>query len=92
MVKKTKLMLIAALAVFSLSSSALAKSYESRGVNAAENGPGVQRQFRPFFHSARQHGRQLYDMAPRERPTGDPNSSAYTGGGSLGYNQMLLID
>jgi hypothetical protein len=90
MIKKTELTLIAALAVLSLSSPAFAQSY---GVNAAENGPmGIQRQTRPLFHSVRQHRRQLYDMAPSGLPAGDPNSSAQTGGGSLGYNQMLLID
>lgn len=90
MVMKTNLTLIAALAVLSLSSPALAQSY---GIYAGENGPiGTQRQTRPLFDQVRQHGRQLYDMAPNERAAGDPNSSANTGGGSLGYNQMLLID
>ncbi len=90
MVKRTELTLIAALAVLSLSSPAFAQSY---GVNAEENGPiGVQRQTRPRFDSVRQHGRQLYDLAPSDLPAGGPGSSARTGGGSLGYNQMLLID
>jgi hypothetical protein len=89
-IKKTKLALIAALAILSLSSPVLAQSH---GVNAAESGPvGTQRQGPPFFHSVRRHGRQLYDLAPSELPASNPNSSASTGGGSLGYNQMLLID
>jgi hypothetical protein len=89
-IKKTKLALIAALAILSLSSPVLAGSY---GVNAAQSGPiGKQRRSPPFFHSVRRHGRQLYDVAPSELPAGNPNSSASTGGGSLGYNQMLLID
>jgi hypothetical protein len=31
-------------------------------------------------------------MAPQNPWARDPNSAAATGGGSLGYNQMLLID
>jgi hypothetical protein len=46
----------------------------------------------PPFHSARHHGGALYDEVPSNRSAGDPNSAAATGGGSLGYNQMLLID
>jgi hypothetical protein len=89
-IKKTKFALIAALAILNFSSPVLARSY---GVNAAGNGPIVtQHQSRPFSDSARRHGRQLYDMAPSRPPAGNPNSSASTGGGSLGYNQMLLID
>lgn len=88
--KKTKLTLIAALAILSFSSPALAQSY---GIYAGENGPRrTQHQTRPLFDPVRQHGRQLYDMAPSERAARDPNSSASAGGGSLGYNQMLLID
>jgi hypothetical protein len=103
MIKKTNLTLIAALAVLSLSSPALAQSFDSDfgtgnvlsfsyGGNGAENGGvGVQRQTRPLFDSVREHGRQLYDMAPSDPPAVSPNSSVDTGGGSLGYNQMLLI-
>jgi hypothetical protein len=39
--------------------------------------------------SIRQNGLNAQAMAPRARPAFNPNSPASTGGGSLGYNDML---
>jgi hypothetical protein len=38
--------------------------------------------------------RPIYDMVPRDTAPShsDSNEPAQTGGGSLGYNQMLLVD
>jgi hypothetical protein len=95
MIDKKKLMLTAMLMVISLSAPALARSNgcDSRdgyGVNSDEN--GIQHDVCPPFRSVRHHGRALYDKAPSNWTARDPNSAAATGGGSLGYNQMLLID
>jgi hypothetical protein len=42
----------------------------------------------------RAHRTAIYDMVPGYNPQthSDSNDPAATGGGSLGYNQMLLID
>ena len=42
----------------------------------------------------RAHRTAIYDMVPGYSPQthSDSNDPATTGGGSLGYNQMLLID
>jgi hypothetical protein len=44
----------------------------------------------------RHNGRKAFAAAPRARaalrPISNPNSPANTGGGSLGYNERLLID
>jgi hypothetical protein len=95
MINKKKLMLTGVLVVISLSAPAFARSdsCDSRGdygVNSDEN--GIRHDVCPPFHSVRHHGRPLYDVVPSNRSAGDPNSAAATGGGSLGYNQMLLID
>jgi hypothetical protein len=101
MMKKTKLALLAATVAIGLSSPALAQSSNSSlgvgnellvgyGVNSDEN--GIQRHSRPQFHAARPRARALYNVAPSNPSALDPNSTAATGGGSLGYNQMLLID
>jgi hypothetical protein len=101
MMKKTKLALLATIVALGLSSPALAQSSNSGlaaakelligyGVNSDEN--GVRWHSRPQFHVARSHGRTLYDVAPSNPSALDPNSTTATGGGSLGYNQMLLID
>ncbi|HEY2756308.1 MAG TPA: hypothetical protein VGJ01_11270 [Pseudolabrys sp.] len=46
--------------------------------------------------TVRRDGRNAYAAAPRARsafrPRSNPNSPASTGGGSLGYNERLLID
>jgi hypothetical protein len=86
MMKKTKLALLAAIVAAGLSSPALARV--GYGVNSGENGIHSQ----PQFRVARPHGRALYNVAPSNPSARDPNSTAATGGGSLGYNQMLLID
>jgi hypothetical protein len=95
MVNKRTLILTAILRVISLSTPAFAQSYnyvgaDHGGVNSDEN--GVKWHDPPLVHSARPRGRAPYDMAPQNPWARDPNSAAATGGGSLGYNQMLLID
>jgi hypothetical protein len=44
----------------------------------------------------RHNGRNAYAASPRARsvlrPSSNPNSPANTGGGTLGYNERLLID
>jgi hypothetical protein len=100
-VLKKKLALIAALAVIGL--SALAQSLNPEfvtdressfgyGVNSDENGIfKVPQHSRPLFDSIRRHGHVSYGEAQPDLRV-DANSPATTGGGSLGYNQMLLID
>jgi hypothetical protein len=39
----------------------------------------------------RQNGFDAFAMSPATQPNLDPNSPALAGGGSLGYNQMLLL-
>jgi hypothetical protein len=50
--------------------------------------------FRSGQYPVRQDGRNAYAAVPRARSSFGPssNSPASTGGGSLGYNEMLLID
>ena len=36
-----------------------------------------------------QHARPLYNMAPGSAPANGRDDPAFTGGGSLGYNQMI---
>jgi hypothetical protein len=36
-----------------------------------------------------QHARPLYNMAPGSAPVNGRDDPAFTGGGSLGYNQMI---
>ena len=96
MVNKRALILTAMFTVISLSPPAFAQSYNSYvgtdhgGVNSDEN--GVNWHDPPPVYSARSRGRALYDMAPQNPWAREPNSAAATGGGSLGYNRMLLID
>jgi hypothetical protein len=53
------------------------------------------RRHRPAVHAVRRRRPAAYNVLPGYNyapPKADPNSPAMTGGGSLGYNQMLLID
>jgi hypothetical protein len=53
------------------------------------------RRRRPAVYAVRRHPPTVYNVVPSYNyapAQSDPNSPAMTGGGSLGYNQMLLID
>lgn len=50
---------------------------------------------RPAVYAVRRHRPAVYNAVPsynNPATQSDPNAPAMTGGGSLGYNQMLLID
>ena len=55
-------------------------------------GLGARRHYsRARSTSARRHDRAVYNYVPSDPLDPSPNSAAATGGGSLGYNQMVLI-
>jgi hypothetical protein len=73
MTSVSKLAFLAAIAVAGVTSPALAKS----GAN---------------LHSAKvpaRHSGRLFDMAPQSEPARNSDAPSATGGGSIGYNQML---
>ncbi len=43
----------------------------------------------PTHKASVQHARPLYNMAPGSAPVNGRDDPAFTGGGSLGYNQMI---
>jgi hypothetical protein len=113
MINKSKLAVIAVLAVMSAASPGLAQSFNKGDGTGNElpfaYGPGGTK---PTWTvapqndqiAAREHGRNsiaavgtnglhAYAAVPfATRSDVDSNAPAATGGGSLGYNQMLLID
>jgi hypothetical protein len=96
MTNKTKLALIAALAVMRLAATpALAQSY-SGGYETGNvlpfNSQSVapRRAFHPAaVHAARRNGMNSFAMEPREQSNFNSDSPAATGGGSIGYNELL---
>jgi hypothetical protein len=97
----SKLALIAAIAAASIASPALAQSFDpeagSGNVVPFSYGPNpIQRDavaVRPGSQgkiAARRNGLHAFAMVPRGAAVGDANDPAVTGGGSAGYNEMLL--
>lgn len=93
MTTKSKLALIAAIAAVSFASPVLAQSFDP------EFGSGNVLPF-AYEQTTSQHQQNavrpsgLYDfaMVPRApQVKSNPNDPAFTGGGSLGYNELLLI-
>ena len=104
MMKKTTLALIAALAATGITSPVFAQSYspgdgtgnvlpfaygaggiKQRSVAVPPAGLADTEQF-----VARGNGRHLYAFVPSAGPAASSNDPAATGGGSAGYNEMLL--
>jgi hypothetical protein len=83
----TKLAL-SALGIAMLATPALAGSY---GVGAGNVAASKYEATTPQNDkiAVRQRGLNAYAMVPHAPAGSDPNSPAATGGGSLGYNQML---
>jgi hypothetical protein len=107
MVKKTTLALIAALAAAGIASPAFAQSFNpdagtgnalsfAYGAGAVKQRPvavppaGLAAE--PEHLAGRDNGRDLYAFVPSAGPAASSaNDPAATGGGSTGYNEMLLI-
>jgi hypothetical protein len=107
MMKKTTLALTVALAATGIASPAFAQSYnpgdgtanalpfaygagaiKQRSVAVPPAGPAVE----PRQLAARDNGRHLYAFVPSAgAAASSSNDPAATGGGSTGYNEMLLI-
>jgi hypothetical protein len=90
---KTKVALTAAMVL----STAVSASAASKHRGAPRHRPAIYavRRRRSEAYAVRRHPPAAYNVIPSYgyAPTqADPNSPAMTGGGSLGYNQMLLID
>jgi hypothetical protein len=88
-----KIIMIVALGATVLATPAFAQSFNqgfgtgnvlpfSYGPTAAANGSAA---------VSHQSGRRLFDMVQSD-PASNSNTPAATGAGSLGYNEMLLID
>ena len=90
---KTKVALAAAMIV----STAVSASAATQHRAAPRHRPAVYavRRRRPPVYAVRRRPPAVYNVLPGYHyapPQADPNSPEMTGGGSLGYNQMLLID
>ena len=90
---KTKVALTAAMVL----STAVSASAATKHRDAPRHRPAIYavRRRRPAVYAVRRHPPAVYNVAPGYNyapAQSDPNSPAMTGGGSLGYNQMLLID
>jgi hypothetical protein len=86
MINKAKLALIAAVAAVSVSAPALAQASVH---DARRNGLHAQA-MEP--HHARRTTLDPYAMEPRAQSDFESDSPAATGGGSLGYNQLLTVE
>jgi len=88
MINKAKLALIAAIAAVSVAAPALALAQASvhdarrKGFHAQAMVP----------HHARRTTLDPYAMEPRPRSDFESESPAATGGGSVGYNQLLTVE
>ena len=97
----SKFALIAAIAAAGIASPALAQSFdpEAGGGNVvpfsyapipAQNGTAAVRRNNHGKIAARANGLHAFAMVPRGAAGGNANDPAVTGGGSAGYNEMLL--
>ena len=87
MINKAKLALIAAVAAVSVAAPALAQASVH---DARRNGLHAQAMEPP--HHARRTTLDPYAMEPRPRSDYESESPAATGGGSVGYNQLLTVE
>jgi hypothetical protein len=95
MINKSKLALIAAIAAVSIASPALAQSFNPRDGTANvlpfSYGPGGTRvavgSAAPRLYRSGEHA---FAMVPRDPPARSAINSGATGGGSSGYNELLL--
>jgi hypothetical protein len=96
-----KLALIAAIAAAGIASPALAQSFDPEAGSgnvtpfsyapiAAQSHTAAVRQKSQGKIAARQNGLHAFAMVPRGAADGNANNPALTGGGSAGYNEMLL--
>jgi hypothetical protein len=103
MTRFSTLALIAAVMAAASASPAFAQSFDpeagtgnvvqfSYAPIAPQNDRIAVRQGRHSRMTARQNGLNAFAMVPGGRSGRDANDPALTGGGSLGYNQNLLID
>jgi hypothetical protein len=103
MTRLSTLAVIAAVTAAATAAPAFAQSFDpdagtgnivqfSYAPNAPQNDQAVVRQGRHGRAAARQNGLHAFAMVPGGRSGRDVNEPALTGGGSLGYNQNLLIE
>src|ERR1700722_7132006 len=94
MTNKSKLAVIAVLAAMSVASPALARSFNKGNGTWQSNAGKVAVRHNGRNAVAVRPGRGLYDYATVPFASGfdAANSPAATGGGSTGYNEMLLRD
>jgi hypothetical protein len=96
----SKLALIAAIAVAGIASPALAQSFDpdngtgnvvsfGYGPMGAPNDTVAVRQTNHGKIARRQNGLRAFARVPGGAAGGDSNDPALTGGGSIGYNQLL---
>ena len=96
MTNKAKFALIATLAVMRLAATpALGQSY-SAGYEAGTELPFNSQSVthanasrHAAVHAARRNGVHAYAMEPRPQSNFDSDNPAFTGGGSVGYNELL---
>jgi hypothetical protein len=97
----SKLALIAAIAGAGIASPALAQSFDPEAGSgnvapfsyapiAAQSNTAAVRQKSQGKVAARRNGLHAFAMVPRGAADGNANNPALTGGGSAGYNEMLL--
>ncbi len=89
-----KIIMIVALGASVLATPAFAQSFDpdagTGNVLPFSYGPAVSANQNPAV--SHQSGRRLFDMVQSDPRGSNSNTPAATGGGSLGYNEMLLID
>jgi len=96
----SRLALLAAIAAAGIASPALAQSFDPEAGSGnvvpfsyapipAQNDTAAVRQSRGKI-AARLNGLHAFAMVPRSAAQGNANDPALTGGGSAGYNEMLL--
>jgi hypothetical protein len=103
MTRLSALVVIAAVTAVATTAPAFAQSFDpdagtgnvvqfSYAPIAPQNDQAAVRQGRHGRNAARENGLNAFAMVPGGRSGRDANDPALTGGGSLGYNQNLLID
>jgi hypothetical protein len=91
MITTCKLTLVAAIAAICIASPALAQSFDpeagSGNIVASNGGQTAPQNGQTAAHRS---GLQAYAMVPRQAPTAGSTDPAVNGGGSTGYNDMIL--
>jgi hypothetical protein len=91
MINKSKLILIAAIALVSVATPALAQSSWSTGTASSRARAGYSVPYSSVYGGRQSSGLRAYDMVPGPYGAGQYSPSA-NGGGSLGYNENLRTD